>query len=542
MIAALCATLLLGLQLPTAEPSSTTTTPVAQAGAESRRILVVPFETPGRDGRTYWLGEGVALLLADDINARGLGAITRTVRERAYEQLHLPASAVLSRATVIKVGEIVGAAQVIVGEVTLDGDALSVSARSIRIDVGRADSEIVERGSLSDLFAVARRVARRAAPGGSEAAVTPTPLPQAFEQFVRGVVAEQPATRASFLEAALKLEPGYDRARIELWQARMDQAEYAQALAAVRDVAAGSPYGRRARFLSGVSLISLQKYDEAFALYKELQAAAPAATILNNLGVVQLRRNAPAEEGKPVYFFTEAAKAAPNDPDVLFNLGYAYALDRDPQGAIYWLREALRRDPTDADAHFVLAAALDTAGNTAEAGRERELAAQLAARYADPAGRRDSLPKGLARIEQDLESWRASGIDQAMTSTTQRDQRELVQFHVERGQRLFDAEQDRDAVNELRRAIFLSPYDADAHLLLGRIHLRGGRPRDAVAALEISLWSRETAAAHVALAEAFLRLKDLAAAKRHAQKAIAMDPSSADARSLLDRIERGGQS
>ena len=542
MIAALCAALFLGLQLPTAEPSASTTTPVAQPGAESRRILVVPFETPGRDGRTYWLGEGVALLLADDINARGLGAITRTVRERAYEQLHLPPSAVLSRATVIKVGEIVGAAQVIVGEVTLEGDALSVHARSIRIDVGRADAEIVERGSLSDLFAVARKVARRAAPGGSDAAATPTPLPQAFEQFVRGVVAEQPATRASFLEAALKLEPGYDRARIELWQARMDQAEYAKALAAVREVAADSPYGRRARFLSGVSLMSLQKYDEAFALYKDLQAAAPAATILNNLGVVQLRRNAPAEEGKPVYFFTEAAKAAPNDPDVLFNLGYAYALDRDPQGAIYWLREALRRDPTDADAHFVLAAALDAAGSTAEAGRERELAAQLAARYADPAGRRDPLPKGLARIEQDLDSWRASGIDQAITSTTQRDQRELVQFHVERGQRLFDAEQDREAVSELRRAIFLSPYDADAHLLLGRIHLRGGRPRDAVAALEISLWSRETAAAHVALADAFLRLKDLAAAKQHAQKAIAMDPSSADARSLLDRIERGGQS
>ena len=83
-------------------------------------ILVVPFETPGRDGRTYWLGEAVALLLADDINARGLGAITRPSRERAYEQLHLPSPAVLSRATVIKVGEIVGAAQVIVGEVNVD--------------------------------------------------------------------------------------------------------------------------------------------------------------------------------------------------------------------------------------------------------------------------------------------------------------------------------------------------------------------------------------------------------------------------------------
>src|SRR4249919_2777380 len=101
------------------------------------RILVVPFETPGRDGRTYWLGEAVAILMADDVNARGLGAITRPSRERAYDQLHLPPSAALSRATVIKVGELVGAGQVIVGEVRVDGDALTVKARPIRIDVGR---------------------------------------------------------------------------------------------------------------------------------------------------------------------------------------------------------------------------------------------------------------------------------------------------------------------------------------------------------------------------------------------------------------------
>ena len=133
-----------------------------------------------------------------------------------------------------------------------------------------------------------------------------------------------------------------------------------------------------------------------------------------------------------------------------------------------------------------------------------------------------------------------SGVDQAITSTTQRDQRELAQFHVDRGRRLFESERDRDATDELRRAIFLSPYDADAHLLLGRIHLRAGRPREAAAALEISVWSRETAAAHTALAEAYLRLKDLGAAKQHAHKALALDPNSAEAAALLKKIEAGG--
>ena len=502
------------------------------------RILVVPFEAPRRDGRTYWLGEGVALLIADDINARGLGAIPRASRERAYDRLHLPANAVLSRATVIKVGEIVGAAQVIVGEVTVEADALTVRARPIRIDVGRADAEVVERGTLADLFAVVQKVARRLVPGGADAAAGPAPSLQAFEQYVKGLLAEQPASQATFLEAALKLEPGYDRARLALWEVRTAQGDHAAALAAARAVGERTRWSRRATFLSAVSLMELKQFDEAFTVLKALNDAAPGAAILNNLGVVQMRRGA-VDTGRPTYFLTKAAEAEPDDPDILFNLGYAYAVDRDPQAAIYWLREALRRNPADGDAHVVLAAALDSSGSTVEAARERELALQLSARHADVASRPDRLPRGLERVRQDMEPARGSLIDRAITTTAQRDNRELAQFHLERGRRLYEAEQDREAAAELRRAVFLSPYEADAHLVLGRIHLRGGRPEEAVAALKISIWSRDTAAAQTALADAYLRLKDLPAARSHAQKALALEPASPEAAALLKRIDGG---
>lgn len=513
--------------------------PIPKAAAA--RILVVPFETPKRDGRSYWLGEAVSLMMADDVNARGLGAIIRPARERAYDQLHLPANAVLSRATVIKVGELVGASQVIVGDVALDSDEITVRARSIRIDVGRADTEITERGKPADLFAIVQRVARRVVPGGGDGAPAFVPSLQAFEQYVKGLLAEQPATQISFLEAALKLDPGYDRARLALWEVRTAQGDHAAALAAVKPVAAASPDARRARFLSGVSLMALKQHDEAFAVLKALQDAAPDAAVLNNLGVIQLRRAAPADSGKPVYYFTKAAEAEPDNPDVLFNLGYAYAVDRDPQGAIYWLREALRRNPADGDAHVVLASALDASGSTVEAGQERDLAAQLSERYADAASRREPLPRGLERVRQDFESTRGGTIDQAITNTTQRDQRDLAQFHLERGRRLFDAEQDREATTELRRAIFLSPYEAEAHLLIGRIYLRAGRPREAVDALKISIWSRDSAPAQVALADAYLRLKDLPGARAHVQRALALDPASAEAKALQTRIDGGGK-
>ena len=529
MIAALLCAVLAGEQLA-AQP--------AVPHLPAPRILVVPFQTPGRDGRTHWLGEAVALLVEDDINERGLGAITRASRERAYEQLHLPPNAVLSRATVIKVGEIVGAAQVIVGEVSVEADALTVRARPIRIDVGRAEPEVVERGNLADLFAVVQRAARRLVPGGSAKVTGPVPSLQAFEQYVKGLLAEQGSSQAGFLEAALRLEPGYDRARLALWEVRTAQGDHAAALAAVRTVPESSRWSRRARFLSAVSQIELKQFDDAFTLLKALNDASPAASILNNLGVIQLRRSG-SERGRPVYFLTKAAEAEPDDPDILFNLGYAYALDRDPQAAIYWLREALRRNPADGDAHVVLAAALDASGSTVEAGRERELASQLSTRHTDAAMPADRLPKGLERVRQHMDPARGSVIDRAITNTAQRDQRELAQFHLERGRRLYEAEQDREATTELRRAVFLSPYEAEAHLLLGRIQLRAGRPQDAVAALKISIWSRDTSPARAALADAYLRLKDLPAAKAQVQRALALDPASPEAAALLKRIEGG---
>ena len=64
---------------------------------------------------------------------------------------------------------------------------------------------------------------------------------------------------------------------------------------------------------------------------------------------------------------------------------------------------------------------------------------------------------------------------------------------------------------ELRRAVYLSPYEAQAHLLIGRIHLRAGPPQEAVDALKISIWSEDSAAARVALAEAYVKLENTAA-------------------------------
>jgi Tfp pilus assembly protein PilF len=224
----------------------------------------------------------------------------------------------------------------------------------------------------------------------------------------------------------------------------------------------------------------------------------------------------------------------------MFNLGYAYASDKNYQGALYWLREALRRDPTDVEAHYILAVVLQTTGNAVESSRERDLSRQLSSRYEEldrrAAETRSPVPPGLERLRQYAEGSRTVRADQTIVNSAQREQRELASFHLEQGKRLFDREQDREALAELSRAVYLSPYEARAHLLIGRIHLRAGRPADAIDAFKISIWSEDQAQAHVYLGDAYLKTGDKVKARAEAQRALVMDPQSADAKRLLSEI------
>ena len=127
--------------------------------------------------------------------------------------------------------------------------------------------------------------------------------------------------------------------------------------------------------------------------------------------------------------------------DYFFNLGYAYWSEKDAGRRVYWLREAVRRDPTDGEAHFVLSAALQQTGAVAEAARERELARSLSSRYAQwesrAAGGGELIPRGLERLHERLDE-PAARVDTIITSSGQRDQAALATFHLDAGRRAFE--------------------------------------------------------------------------------------------------------
>ena len=177
--------------------------------------------------------------------------------------------------------------------------------------------------------------------------------------------------------------------------------------------------------------------------------------------------------------------------------------------------------PTDGDAHFVLAAALGAGGAGPEADRERELARRLSERW--EAATSGTVPRGLERVKDRL-SVSGQRMDSVVQEGVQRDQRETSAFHLEAARRAFEAGRDPETIREAQRALYLTPYDAAAHLLLGRALARSGLLQEAVDALKMAIWSSETAAAHVALGDVLLRLRDLDGAGRAADRALVLDP------------------
>ena len=506
-------------------------------------IVVLPFENPKQEPRLAWMREGAAVLLTDLLAASGEQVIDREERLRAFDRLQLPASAGLSRASSIKVGQAVAASVVVIGSVELAGDQMVARGRLVRLDTGRLLPDVQASGTITDVFGVFSRLAHLLRGASAKPLALPSdrlpPSAQVFELYIKGLIAETPATASAFLEQAIKAAPSFDPARLAMWDLRTEASEHQRALDALASIRADSRYSAESRFRRSLSLMSLKRFDEALQTLRALQGEQRSAAVTNAIGVAELRRTATPQAGRATYYFSQASEIDPADGDLFFNLGYAYWIDRDPRATIYWLREAVRRNPADGDAHFILGVALQQIGATAEAARERELATRLSSKYAGWEARAgDPVPRGLERLAERLSS-SASRVDTMFTTAGQRDQDALAAFHLDAGRRAYQREADREAIQELRRALYLSPYLAEAHLMLGRLHLRGGRAEEAVAALKIAIWSEETVPARVALAEAFLQVQDTASARSEIDRALALDPKSEDALAVKAKIGGG---
>src|SRR5690242_9742932 len=86
-----------------------------EAMARADTVLVLPFFNESTTQNIDWIGESIAETIRESLSAQGVLVLSREDRMEAYRRLSIRANAVLTHASVIKLGEALDASQIIYG-------------------------------------------------------------------------------------------------------------------------------------------------------------------------------------------------------------------------------------------------------------------------------------------------------------------------------------------------------------------------------------------------------------------------------------------
>jgi tetratricopeptide (TPR) repeat protein len=341
--------------------------------AWANNYLVLPFANASDRADLDWIGESLAESVEETFASEGFMVVSREDRIEASQRLLLRPQALLTRASVIRLAESLGADRVIFGLYSVGDPANANSDGSLRLSATMLDlrrsgqrQEMLESGNIEDLSSMQSHLVWQLLRGADPARAPgeeiyrrmhPSVRIDAIENYIRGLLNRTAEARVRYWQRAASLDARYPQPAFQLGKLYLEQENYALAEQWLYKVTPSSPKWREANFLLGVARIELDNFAGAEQNFEVVARQAPLNEVLNNLGVAQMLRNSPAA----LESFRRAVEGDPNDPDYHFNLGLAFYLRREPRMAVEEFRAVLARDPEDEDATAMLGRCLKEA-------------------------------------------------------------------------------------------------------------------------------------------------------------------------------------
>ena len=519
-------------------------------------IVSMPFENQSARAEYNWVGESFAATLSDLLDRPGMVAIRPDERNVAYKQEGLPPTAILTRATMIKIAERAGANLVVMGTYRIAGEGrestITISARVIDIREGRLVGREYNRGGpLLDLQKLQGDLAYEilyqhnpALPFSRDQIVTQaTQAPiGAYESYVKGTLTHDIPARIDFLERAIKefsekTSSRYVPAIFELGRVHYEGADYKEALDQLLLVDAKDPRYDEAQFYIGVASDALGQTDKAIVAQQALAVRLPLYEVYNNIGVFLIKKKLYPDA---INHLKPAVEAAPRDTDTLFNLGYAYFLAKDYANAATVLKQESERRPSDGEAFYILSKTQTALNDQASATASSDQAKKLLTTFAQ--WETKGAP-GLARIKTTFSKanyyrYKREVDERLNVQTRIASQPPQAESLLESARRAFFAGRDEEALIQLGKLLQTAPQNHDAHLLMGRVYERRGDFERALNALKAAVfWNPRLVAAHVLLGRIAVLKNDCPGAQASVGRAFQVDPNDQDAHALKRLID-----
>jgi len=525
--------------------------------------LVFPFERVSTTPRLEWISEGLEELTIQRLSAAHQQVYSHAGRLSEMDLYGMPGLATLSRATMLRFAQEMDADFVVFGSFTSDGKNLTIEARILRVNPVELLPTVRVNGPLESLLDLHARLTwlllgttdRNYPLSLAEFFKLLRPLnPTAFEQYIRGLIANEDETRIRDLKEAARLEPDWPEPAYALGELYFVRSDCNSALPWFSRVPITHDRSAEALFSIGVCRLRLAQPDKAEELFSALQeglrrnmvSGADVPEILNNLALARAR------QGNLSAAQTALARASDIDPsedDYPFNLGLLYLAQKEYPSAVTQFREAVHREPDNPEDAAFLIYALEKQGSKDVAAQERENAATVFGPSGLPTVKIDPQSDALAkhqRVKRELDTTtlrlelQGSSL-QTASSTDAASPKDNAVSHVRRGRQELTAGRVDSAEREFQAAIVADPKNATAHRELADIYRRRGKLDDAVKELQLSLAASDSAAARTALARVYLDQKKPDLALAEVQKAVKLAPNFTEAKELLEHLEKTKQ-
>ena len=371
--------------------------------ARADTVLVLPFFNESASRNIDWIGESIAETARESLASQGVLVLSREDRLEGYRRLSIRPNAVLTHASIIKLGEALDASQVIYGHYEISEprntsssappaagngespgvsprDSLHISARVLDLKHPRQGPEFEEIGALEDLASIETHLAWRClqflepriTPSEQEFRRDRPPLRlDAVENYIRGLLASSPEQKHRLFTQAARLDSRFSQPYFQLGKMEWEKKDYALAAGWLEKVTRTDSHYFEATFLLGLCRYYAGDFAAAAKSFETVAAAVPLSEVFNDLGAAQSRLRSPAALDN----FRRALEGDTADPDYHFNIGYALWKQGDFAQAAETFRALLDRRPEDAEAVLFLGRCLKKdgprAGDPRSEGRER---------------------------------------------------------------------------------------------------------------------------------------------------------------------------
>jgi tetratricopeptide (TPR) repeat protein/TolB-like protein len=516
------------------------------AGAsEVHAVLVFPFENRSSRADLNWVSESFAETLSSRLSGPSFYVLERAERNAACDQLGIPADTPLTVASEYKVAQTLGVDWAVLGKFDVEGSGLTASARLLDLRQLKLSPVIEVTGDLTELVDLQTRLVWRLMAAhdphftvGAEEDFNrrfPEVRLDAFENYIRGILATDDPTRIQFFLESDRLDPADHRAAFALGRLYFGQKDYANSAKWLRKLGPDDPHYLESFFLFGVDEFFLGHYPSSKTAFERIGREIPLDEVANNAGVLEARAGRDAEALED---FERASKGDPTDADFCFNRGVALWNLRRYNAAAKSLEEAIRLNDDDSEAHTLLAVVLGALGDAAGERTQLEWLGRHQVGSEAPLSR-DVLPQPRLKKNFDERAFRLlslavhNALEERLASMPAD---EHAAVHKSRGKNFLSEGRLSEAERELAEATSLAPRDSEAHLSLAQILEAEDKHQEAVGEFQAALKLQDSFAGHLGLARVYISLDRREQARHEGEAALKLDPGNREAQELLRQI------